>query len=414
MGKVSKYLTPKQNYAITHRYARINLLYGSVRSGKTYVSLIMWALFVASMPENAEFLMVGKTLTTLKRNCLNLLQELEPSFKYSISGKKGVLYGRTIWLEGADNERAENKIRGMTLSGAYIDELTLIPEGFYMMTLSRLSMKGAKLIATTNPDSPSHYVYNEVIKNEDIDKNVMKFTIDENTFLDPEYVTQLKKEYSGVFYDRFILGEFVRAEGIIYKSFADAPNEYLFERFGDRDRLHTISIGLDYGAAMSHTALKAVGFTNGFQGVYVIDEMDIEGVHEPEMLYRKFHEFYNRISDTWGMRPQYVFADYGALGQVLTAGLYTYCKRNGIPIQVNDCEKGMILERIELVTSLMAQGRFKIQKNCKKSIQAFRDAVWDEKHEDERLDDGTSDIDSLDAIEYAIFSFSNKIIMRRE
>lgn len=410
MGQ-SKYLTPRQNYAITHRYARINLLYGSVRSGKTYVSLIMWALFVASMPENAEFLMVGKTLTTLKRNCLGLMQELEPSFTYSLSGKKAVLYGRTIWLEGADNERAENKIRGMTLSGAYIDELTLIPKSFYMMALSRLSMKGAKLIATTNPDSPSNYVYQEIIQNEKIDKNVLKFTIDENTFLDPEYVTQLKKEYTGVFYTRFILGDFVRAEGVIYKDFADDPEPYLYDSLPDGEKLHTISIGLDYGASQSHTALKVTGFSRGFRNVYILAEHDIEGVHDPETLYREFKKFYDEIRRSYGS-CQYVFADYGALGQVLTAGLYNYCRRNGLPVRVNDCVKGTILERIELVTSLMAQGRLKVHRSCKHMIQAFRDAVWDDKHEDERLDDGTSDIDSLDAFEYSIFSFQDQIIGR--
>ena len=408
---ISKYLTPKQNYAIRHRYARINLLYGSVRSGKTYVSLIMWAFFVASMPESAEFLMVGKTLTTLRRNCLGLLQELEPSFQYSLSAKKAMLYGRTIWLEGADNERAENKIRGMTLSGAYIDELTLVPEGFYMMALSRLSMPGAKLIATTNPDSPSNYVYQEIVKNNNIDKNVMKFTIDENTFLDPEYVKQLKNEYTGVFYDRFILGEFVRAEGVIYKDFADDATPYLFDSLPDGENLHTISIGIDYGASQSHTAIKVTGFSNGFRNVYILAEKDIEGIHDPETLYREFHRFYNEICYTYG-RCQYAFADYGALGQVLTAGLYNYCRKNGLPLQVQDCEKGMILERIELTTSLMAQGRLKIHRTCTRMIQAFRDAVWDEKHEDERLDDGTSDIDSLDAFEYSIFSFKDQIIRR--
>lgn len=407
----SKHLAPKQNYAITHKYARINLLYGSVRSGKTYVSLIMWALFVASKPKNAEFLMVGKTLTTLKRNCLGLLQDLEPSFKYSISAKRGELYGRTIWLEGADNEKSENKIRGMTLSGAYIDELTLIPESFYLMALSRLSEPGAKLFATTNPDSPSNYVYQEIIQNEKIDKNVMKFTIDENTFLDPEYVKQLKNEYTGVFYDRFILGKFVRAEGVIYKDFADDPSPFLFDSFPENEKIQLVSIGLDYGASQSHTAMKATGFSAGFRNVYILAENDIEGIHDPETLYREFHKFYNEICKAYG-RCQYVFADYGALGQVLTAGLYNYCRAHGLSLQVNDCVKGTILERIELVTSLMAQGRLKVHRSCKRMIQAFRDAVWDENHEDERLDDGTSDIDSLDAFEYSIFSFSDKLVRR--
>ena len=212
-------ISEKQREFLTSDLHRINLLEGSVRSGKTWISLVMWALFVASMPRNAEFLMVGKTLTTLKRNCLLLLQELEPTFTFSVNSKEANLYGRKIWLEGADNERAENKIRGMTLAGAYMDEMTLIPEGFYYMTLSRLSIAGAKLFGTTNPDSPSNYVYTDIIENDNIDRKVTKFLISENPFLDKEYVESLEKEYTGVFYQRFFLGEWVIAEGLVYPMF---------------------------------------------------------------------------------------------------------------------------------------------------------------------------------------------------
>ena len=88
-------ITEKQReYLSSGRFARINLLEGSVRSGKTWISLVAWALFVASMPRDAEFLMVGKTLTTLRRNCLGLLQELEPQFEYNTNQKRAKLYGR--------------------------------------------------------------------------------------------------------------------------------------------------------------------------------------------------------------------------------------------------------------------------------------------------------------------------------
>ena len=88
-----------------------------------------------------------QTLQTLKRNCLMLLQELvgEDNFKYSLSTKEGRLFGRKILLEGANDAKSENKIRGMTLGGAYCDELTLFPKDFFSMLLSRLSVKGAKL-----------------------------------------------------------------------------------------------------------------------------------------------------------------------------------------------------------------------------------------------------------------------------
>ena len=112
------------------RAARITLLYGSVRSGKTFVALLWFADFVLTRPKTDEFLMIGKTMTTLKRNSLNLLQSLvgEKNFTYTASAKEGKLFGRTVWLEGADNEAAESKIRGMTLAGIYMDEATEIPQ----------------------------------------------------------------------------------------------------------------------------------------------------------------------------------------------------------------------------------------------------------------------------------------------
>ena len=212
-------LNPKQIDFMLYDDNRINLLTGSVRSGKTYVSLLKWAIFVGSMPENSEFLMTGKTITSLKRNCLGLLQELVgDNFKYSISQKSGTLFGRRIWLEGANDDRAESKIRGMTLSGAYVDELTQIPEDFYRMLLSRLSMKGAKLYATTNPDTPTHWVKLDIIDNEEIDKKVWHFTFDDNEILkaeNQEYFDNLKAEYQSmgeVYYQRFIQGLWVLAE----------------------------------------------------------------------------------------------------------------------------------------------------------------------------------------------------------
>ena len=109
---LNEMLNPKQVEFMLNEDKRINLLTGSVRSGKTYISLLKWAIFVGSMPESCEFLMTGKTVTSLKRNCLGLLQELVgDNFTYTLSQKQGKLFGRTVWLEGANDDRAESKIR---------------------------------------------------------------------------------------------------------------------------------------------------------------------------------------------------------------------------------------------------------------------------------------------------------------
>ncbi len=419
--KIDEMLNPKQVDFMIADDKRINLLTGSVRSGKTYISLLKWAIFVGIMPENAEFLMTGKTLTSLKRNCLGLLQDLVGSnFKYSISQKSGTLFGRKIWLEGANDDRAESKIRGMTLAGAYVDELTQIPFDFYKMLLSRLSVKNAKLYATTNPDTPTHWVKTEIIDNDEIDKNVWHFTFDDNEILkkeNPEYFENLKSEYKSmgdVFYERFILGLWVLAEGLIYKQFANNKEMFLrdeaVDEYGNKLNFLIVSIGIDYGATKGETEFKATGITPGFKEAWTIDEMKLAGLYAPEQIYEKFAEFYYRVVKEYA-KVTHAFGDYGALGQVLTYGLNKYLQEKNIPLQVQDCIKGKIIDRIYMDQMLFAQGRRFILRKCKYLQEAYELAVWNEKKEDERLDDGTTPIDDLDASEYSMFSFYDKLMM---
>ena len=414
-------LNPKQLDFIANEDSRINLLTGAVRSGKTYVSLLKWAIFVGSMPIDNEFLMAGKTITALNRNCLGLLQSLVGSsnFTYSLNKKEGILFGRKIWLEGANDERAESKIRGMTLAGAYVDELTQIPFEFYTMLLSRLSVKNAKLYATTNPDSPNHWVKLEIIDNEEIKRKVWNFQFDDNIILkneNEESFDALRKEYESmgeVFYQRFILGLWVLAEGLIYQSFIKNKEIFLkdnaVDENGNKLNFLIISIGIDYGATEGETEFKATGITPYFREVWTIDEEKLSGLHSPEDMYNKFVEFYNRVVAEYG-KVTHCFADYGALGQVLTYGLNRHLQQNRIPLKVEDCIKGHIIDRIQLDCQLFAQSRRFILRKCKYLIEAYSQAVWDEKHENERLDDGSTPIDDLDASEYSIFPFYDKLM----
>lgn len=419
--KIDEILNPKQLEFMLFDDKRINILTGSVRSGKTYVSLLKWAIFVGNMPIDSEFLMTGKTLTSLKRNCLGLLETLVGSsnFKYSISQKQAKLFDRIVWLEGANDERAESKIRGMTLGGAYVDELTQIPEDFYTMLLSRLSIKGAKLYATTNPDTPNHWVKTDIIDNEEIDKKIWNYTLDDNVILkkdNEEYFEQLKKEYQsmgGVFYQRFILGQWVLAEGLIYKQFANNQEMFMkdkaIDEYGNKINFLIVSIGIDYGATEGETELKATGITPYFKEAWTIDEEKIKGLYAPKDFYEVFVKFYKRVVSEYG-KVTHAFADYGALGQVLTYGLNKHLQENNIPIQVNDCIKGKIIDRIYMDQMLFAQGRRFILRKCRYLKEAYEQAVWDEKHEDERLDDGTTPIDDLDASEYSMFPFYDKLL----
>lgn len=223
---------------------RINILDGSVRSGKTWISLIVWVTWLVRMPKNKKYLMVGKTLTTLKRNCLDVLIELfgKQNVSYSMSTKKAYIFGYNIELEGANDEGAESKIRGMTLQGAYCDEITLLPESFFAMLLSRLSEHDAKLFGSTNPDSPSHWFKVKYLDREsELSLYRITFLIDDNTFLDPEYIKNIKSEYTGVFFKRFILGLWVVAEGLVYQFDAEKHCTDEIPEYGE------YYVSIDYG-----------------------------------------------------------------------------------------------------------------------------------------------------------------------
>lgn len=127
-------------------------------------------------------------------------------------------------------------------------------------------------------------------------------------------------------------------------------------------------------------------------------------------MYEKFVEFYNRVKKDYG-KVTHVFADYGALGQVITYGMNKYLQKNNIPIRVDDCIKGRILDRIEMDTNLMGQGRRFILRKCKYLIEAYAEALWNDKVQDERLDDGTTPVDDLDASEYSMFPFYDKFMI---
>lgn len=391
--------------------SRMNILQGSVRSGKTYVSLIAWIMLVARYPKDSQFLMVGKTITSLKRNCLVLLESLcrRDSFSFSTSKKEAILFGRKIYLEGVNDSRAEQKIRGMTLQAAYCDELALFTEEFFSMLLSRLSMQDAKLLGTTNPDTPSHWLMKKYISRKDeLNLKVWDFYLDDNDTIPKEIKEDMKREYTGVFYERFILGKWVSAEGVIYTKFANDKEKYIVSNIPKHD-IQSIYIGIDYGASKSKTAFVAVGITNGFRELYILKEKTMDGVNAPEYLYESFLDFYIEVEKAYGVITT-CFADWGGLGQVQTKGLQNYFIKKHKFARIVDCIKCRIIERINLTCRLIGADRFFVHENCKETIEALSNAVWEEDKDDVRLDNGTVNIDVLDAMEYAFSSSMNGLM----
>ena len=351
---------------------RINILEGSVSSGKTWISLVLWAFWVATMPADGSYLMVAKTLTSLRRNCLDLLQDLvgEANFTYSLSKKEGELFGRLIYLEGVNDSRAESKIRGLTLNGAYCDELTLFTEDFFSMLLSRLRKPNAKLIGTTNPDSPYHWLMDKYIDRKDeLDMLVLKFLIDDNTFLDPDYITNLKKEYTGVFYDRFISGLWVVAEGLIYPYGAEGHATVPV----DADRRYSqYNVSIDYGT-LNPCSMGLWGLSDGTW--YRIREYYHSGRATKALLTDdEYCDELIKLID--GLPVQYVVVDPSAASFIATIRKRTHYR----VLEANNA----VLDGIRATASALQQGKIKIQANCTNTLAEFGAYRWDENSQDDK------------------------------
>lgn len=373
-------LTPKQRELVSMfkhgKLRHINILEGSVRSGKTFISLVLWMLYVASMPEDGGYLMCAKTLHALKRNCLDLLVSLAgENFTFSLSAKEGQLFGRTIYLDGACDARAEAKIRGLTLAGAYCDELTQVPEEYFSMLLSRLSVPGAKVIATTNPDSPMHWLMRDYLGRKDqLDLLSVKFLLEDNSFLDPDYVQRLKAEYQGVFYNRFILGDWCVAEGLVYDL---TGIDYLEDRLPPLPpgRSYRYFISVDYGTqnpcSMGLWAVDSTGGVAHRAAEYYYSGRDARRQKTDE-------EYYAALEDLAGERMiEYVVVDPSA------ASFLETIRRHG-RFSVRKA-KNDVLPGIRTVAALFRAGRLKICKSCRDAIRELSLYSWDPQSPEDRV-----------------------------
>lgn len=353
----------------TKKLQRINLLEGSVSSGKTWISLVCWGFWLATMPQNQLYLMCGKSLTTLKRNCLIPLEAMfgQNNFSFSTSAKEAYLFGRRILLEGANDARSEGKIRGLTLQGAYCDELTLFPKDFFVMLLSRLRVPGAKLIATTNPDSPQHWLKREYIdRMAELDMLTMRFLLEDNTTLDPQYVAAVKAEYTGMFYRRFILGEWCVAEGLIYPMFDKAVHvKSLPHPQGEW------YVSVDYGTL---NAFSAGLWCYDGTTAYRVAEYYYSGREQKRQ--RTNTQYLQSIQQlTAGKSISAVIVDPSAASFIAELRQAGFLVRKG---------KNDVVEGIRRTAAALEQGKLLFSPDCKNSFREFALYRWDESSSQDR------------------------------
>lgn len=393
---------------------RWNVSLGATRSGKTYLDYFKIPYRIRSAPDNGLILLLGNTKGTLERNILEPMRRIWTSGLVGIIGSdnKVDLFGRECYALGADKVNQVSKLQGAGLAYCYGDEITTWHEDVFQMLKSRLDKPGACFDGTCNPDNPGHWF--KAFLDSDADIYQTPFVIDDNPFLDPDFVKSLKREYVGtVYYDRFILGKWKRAEGLIYPQFADNTKRFLLDDINPDDVIYAV-IGVDFGGTKSAHSFTLTGFTQRYKQIVVLDEWyrpNGQNPLSPEQLSDAFVDFAKRAKSKYKVFE--AFCD--SAEQTLIQGLTIASVRAGLQIDVRNARKGPINDRIMFYNSLIGQNRLKVLRHCKALIRAMQDAVYDDKFKggDRRLDDGTTNIDSLDSLEYSTETVQQDIIYLR-
>jgi PBSX family phage terminase large subunit len=378
---------------------RWNIKTGATRSGKTYQDyfLIPKRLLAVADKEGLNVIL-GNTRETIRRNILLPMQSM-----YGIEYVSNLradnscdMFGQKVFCLGADNANRVDKVRGSSIKYCYGDEITTWNPDVFDMLKSRLDKSYSIFDGTCNPASPQHWF--KQFLDSDADIYQQAYTIDDNPFLDPAFVANLKKEYSGtVLYDRYILGLWVAAEGVIYRLFADHPELFIVDDLPEQKIRHAV-IGVDFGGGSSAHAFSCTGFTTG-GAIVTLDEYREKEALNPTKLEKDFVDFVKRCQMRWLVTD--VWCD--SAEQTLINGLRTAAAKAHIGVNIGNAMKKPINDRIRALCLLMGAGKYFINRACPVTIDALKSALWDSKHttEDVRLDDGTTNIDSLDALEYS-------------
>ena len=405
-------ISSKQMQILAFPYSHYDALIcdGAIRSGKTMIMMVAFVDWAMGAFNGQRFGICGKTVDSCAKNVIMPYMDMGyVRERYAIRWRRTdklleIRSGRAqnvFEVFGGKDESSYTLIQGRTLAGVLLDEVALQPRSFVEQALARCSVSGSKLWFNCNPAAPSHWFYKEWIQQPKAHNALrLHLTLDDNPALSPEIVARYKSMYTGVFYERYIRGRWVAAEGTVYPLFADDPDRYLVDK---APPIHYGIIGVDFGGTGSAHSFTLMGILPGMRGLVLMDEWyhnnKTGGRLSPAQLERAFVDFAVRCKAQ--CRVQAAYCD--SAEQTLIQGLTAAAARERVGIEVKNARKGSINERIAFVNSLMTQGRFLVCRHCTAAIDALRNAVYDPKKplEDIRLDDGTTNIDSLDSMEYA-------------
>lgn len=379
-------LGEKQLQILQFRFSDYSYLIcdGAVRSGKTSLMMVGFVDDAMTRFNGRRFGICGKTVDSATKNIVQpymAMQYAQKSYriKWSRTDKTMTVSkgGITNVFEvfGGKDESSYALIQGRTLAGCLIDEVVLQPRSFVDQAMIRCSVTGAKVWFSCNPAAPSHWFYTDWIKKADkgeINAKHIHFVLRDNPGLSEETIQRYEKSFSGVFYQRYVLGEWVAAEGLVYPFFSAGQDTYLFH--GDASHVDgQFYVSIDYG---THNPCS--------MGLWVIHNGKALRIKESyfdsraERVQRTDEEHYAELERlTKGYYIQAVVVDPSAASFIETI------RRHGrylvIPAD-ND-----VLNGIRCVASLMQAGLVTIHESCTASRREFGLYSWDDKAKEDRV-----------------------------
>ena len=385
-------LTPKQAEYIREAHHRWNVACGAVRSGKSYcqISYCIPSRLMERKGLRGLRVILGATRANIERNVLQPMRDLYgDSVASSINSQNNCrILGEKVYCIGADNIRQVAKIRGSEIAYCAIDEATDINPDVFEMLKSRLSLPWSCCDATTNPASPNHW-FKEFLDsaNRGVDIYCQNYTIYDNPFLPAEYVQALEAEYAGsVWFDRYILGLWTLAEGLVYP---DAINSiYDFEFEGPADEY---CLSLDYGTSNPFAVLR---WEKRGDVWYATDELYYSGrdsgVQKTDDEYMEMLEDFiedlkpNLVyvgKDMWGNSVEQieripVIVDPSAASFIALLRKSKWFK----PVSANND----VLNGIRSTNTAMKRGLIKVHSRCKNWKKEAQSYIWDESSEEDR------------------------------
>ena len=341
---------------------------GAVRSGKTLAMGLGFFLWAASCFHGQRFALCGKTIGALRRNVLAellpRLSELGAEFQERRSENKLTVrlagHSNDFYLFGGRDESAAGMIQGMTLAGVLMDEVALMPRSFVEQACARCSVTGSKLWFNCNPAGPNHWFYREwILGAEGRNALHLHFTMEDNPSLSPEIRARYERLYTGIFYRRFVLGQWAQAEGRVYDFFEPEMAAQV-----PRGNFESWYISCDYGTVNP----MSMGLWGSQGGVwYRVEEFYFDSrAKKRQMTDGEYEQALRELAAGRNIREVIVDPSAASFIQLL--------RQKGWRVRKADND---VISGIRATADALKSGRIVICTPCRDCLREMEEYVWD-------------------------------------